>query len=567
MTLHRHHALAAGLALVAVGAAPGAADPRLTLTHEPPPRHLRMRPPPRAAQVPAAAAARPTPMPAAPPPLAGSNDDDVAALRNIKQPVSITFDLGYLVENANTSGKATLSGTAPVRGHDYALLRSYGFGEAFVSTRGLGLASLETYFASRFQAARSTTARDPATGDSVDIPPPIATWFERSGGELRYGWAEMKDFLPARWGLAKLRVRAGGQHVYGPWVIHLDGVLASYDGKVVTATGYTGFRHSDYTRDQSIKRAAVAGGSLRVDLRGLPTALPIAVQTEYLALGSALEQPATSSALLQADWRPRRDFAVIGQIRALDRKIANQRLEIRARYRQVTNFVLDVMHRDQDDWRWDPSLVATEDPTAPRRYLDLGPVVPQLVASVRAGTLIAENVDLYVRGAAAADVSKQGEVKSSFAAPYVEIGGALELRLRRTVSIGASALTRQTHRDPAPGILDDHMTIDPLPTNPAVRGEDGFTEVGTSVRMTLGARKFSALFELYGRRTSYPAIYVDPILAVPASDVRGGGRFTLDAWVGRQLRLFAALDMSSAFDFAPEITGYKSLRLMMSGVY
>jgi hypothetical protein len=555
------------LAILALGSATAAADPRLAVTHEPPPRHLRMRA--RAAQVTPPASTRPTPMPmpAAPPTLSSANDDDVTALRNIHQPVSVTFDLGYLVENANTSGKATLGGSAPTRDRDYALLRSYGFGEAFVSTRGLGLASLETYFATRLQAARSTTARDPSTGQNVDIPPPIATWFERSGGEVRYGWAEVKDFLPTHLGLSKLRVRAGGQHVYGPWVIHLDGVLASYDGRIVTATGYTGFRHSDYTRDQSIKRAAVAGGSLRVDLRGLPSPIPVAVQTEYLALGEALEQPATSSALLQADWRPRRDVAVIGQLRALDRKLANQHLEVRARYRQVTNFVFDVMHRDQDDWRWDPSLVATEDPTAPRRYLDLGPVVPQLVASMRAGTLIAENVDLYVRGAAAADVSKTGQVKSSFAAPYLEIGGALEVRLRRTVSLGASALTRQTKRDPAPGILDVHMQLDPLPANPAVRGEDGFTEVGTSLRMTLGARRFSGLVELYGRRTRYPAIYVDPILAVPASDVRGGGRVTLDAWVGKQLRLFAAFDMSSAFDFAPEITGYKSLRLMMSGVY
>ena len=553
------------LALLALGSATAAADPRLAVTHEPPPRHLRMRA--RAAQVTPPVSVRPTPMPAAPPTLTSASDDDVTALRNIHQPVSVTFDVGYLVENANTSGKATLGGGAPTRDRDYALLRSYGFGEAFVSTRGLGLASLETYFATRLQAARSTTVHDALTDQDVEIPPPIATWFERSGGEVRYGWAEVKDFLPKHFGLAKLRVRAGGQHVYGPWVIHLDGVLASYDGRIVTATGYTGLRHSDYTRDQSIKRAAVAGASLRVDLRGLPTPIPVAVQTEYLALGDALEQPATSSALFQADWRPRRDIAVIGQLRALDRRVANQRLEVRARYRQVTNFVFDVMHRDQDDWRWDPSLVATEDPTAPRRYLDLGPVVPQLVASMRAGTLIAENVDLYLRGAAAADLSKTGEVKSSFAAPYLEIGGALEVRLRRTVSLGASALTRQTQRDPAPEIRDVHMEIDPLPANPAVRGEDGFTEVGTSLRMTLGARRFSALVELYGRRTRYPAVYVDPILVVPDSDVRGGGRVTLDAWVGKQLRLFAAFDMSSAFDFAPEITGYKSLRLMMSGVY
>ena len=83
---------------------------------------------------------------------------------------------------------------------------------------------------------------------------------------------------------------------------------------------------------------------------------------------------------------------------------------MRARYRQVTNFVFDVMHRDQDDWRWDPSLV-DRPKIRPRRGATSisAPCVPQLVASMRAGTLIAENVDVYLRGAAAADLSKTGE--------------------------------------------------------------------------------------------------------------------------------------------------------------
>ena len=40
-----------------------------------------------------------------------------------------------------------------------------------------------------------------------------------------------------------------------------------------------------------------------------------------------------------------------------------------------------------------------------------------------------------------------------------------------------------------------------------------------------------------------------------------------NGWIGRQLRLFASYDLSSRFDFEPGITGYKSLRLMMEGVY
>jgi hypothetical protein len=568
---------AAGLGVVAwLLASTAAADPRLELTHEPPPRHLRMRP--RAAvlpsQIPAARA--PTPMPAAPPPLrAGDAIEQVTALRDIHQPVSFSLDLGYQVEEANLTGKATLDARAPEPNKAFDVLRSYGFGEAFASTRGVGISSLETYFAARFQITRQLTTTTP-TGETVPLAPPIATWFERTGVELRTGWAEVRDFLPKRWGLSKLRVRAGGQYIYGPWVLHLDGVTAAYDGKILTASIYSGVRHSDYTRRQSDQRPGVFGASTRVDLRGLPTPIPIALQGEYLALGasnpstSPAYQPSSVSTMVQADWRPRRDVAVIGQIRAIDGKMASQRAEIRARYGQVTNVLLDIMHRDEDDWRWDPSLVLPDaDPTASRRYLDLGPVVPQLISSLRAGTLIAENVDLLVRGAVALDrTSAPGAITSSFSAPYVELGGAVEMRLRRTFALGGSLLTRQTQREKLPEpVADVRGVIQMLPASSALQGEEGFTEIGTSARMTLGARRFSALVEVYGRRTRYPALYSDPILPVPATDLRGGGRFTVDAWVGQQVRLFAAFDVSSAFDFAPEITGYKSLRLMMSGVY
>jgi hypothetical protein len=54
---------------------------------------------------------------------------------------------------------------------------------------------------------------------------------------------------------------------------------------------------------------------------------------------------------------------------------------------------------------------------------------------------------------------------------------------------------------------------------------------------------------------------------IQTEDLRGGGRFTLDAWVGSQLRLFASYDVSSQIDFQREITGFKSLRLMMEGNY
>ncbi len=568
------------LALVVSGGV-AFADPRLAVTHEPPPRHLRMRAATVAQTAPAAPAHTSTPMPAAPPPLRIDDaPEETAALRDLSRKVSFEIDVGYQVEAANPSGRGSLGARPPIVDQDYAKIRSYGFSEIFASTRGLGLASLSTYFAARFQAARRLDY-SPALGQTIAVPPPIATWFERSGVEIRYGWAELKDFLPKRWGLSKVRFRAGGQHVYGPWIIHLDGALAAYEGRILTASGYAGYRHSDYTRDQSNQRPSVAGASLRIDLRGLAKPVPLAIQGEFLRMGESrvsvdLHQPVSRSGLIQGDWRPRQDVAMIASVRTLDGRLASQRLELRARYKQVTNLVFDITHRSQDDWVWDPAfIVPDEDATRAKRYLDLGPTVPQFIGSARAGTLIAENVDLLIRGAFATEGKKTledgtgREVLSSFAAPYYEIGGALEVRLRRTIALGASLLSRQTNH-PLPlaqfPVFDQRNTPQPLPAN-EYRGEEGFTELGGTLKMSLGARKFSSLVEFYGRRTRYAGIYIDPTLAIPSSDLRFGGRFTLDAWVGERVRISAAYDVSSALEFAPEINGYRSLRLMLTGIY
>jgi hypothetical protein len=558
------------------------AEPSLRVTHEPPPRHLRMRPRAPVAQRPApstpaaGATTKPTPIPAPPTVSATSperNDvDDIEGVRNVRQRVSVSFNLGYQVDGARPSGYASLGAKAPTAGTDYSALRSYGFGEGFLSTRGLFFDSLSTYFALRFQAAgKLPTGTSPLTGDERAIPPPIATWFERSGGEVRTGWAEVANFLPPETHLQPIRVRAGDQFVYGPWIVHMDGLYATYETTLITAALYGGFRHSDYTRDQGDARPGIAGASLRFDLRGLTDKVPIAIIGEALQLTASDEtgQDANQAAKLEVDWRPRRDVAVIGEIRSVNREVANQHAEVRVRYKQVTNFVFDVMRRFSADWRWDPSLVTfpMNDPTEPRRYLDLGAVLPQLIASVRAGTLIADNIDLFGRAALARDLSEDNAQKNTFSAPYAELGGALEVRLRRQVAFGASILSRQTDR-PELGfeIPDDHRSPQPLPPKEDL-GEAGFTEVGLSVRLSLGARKFSSLVEVYGRRTRFTPLYSDGQLPVTDSDFRGGGRINIDAWVGPRVRLFASYDISSELGTAPEVTGYKSLKLIVSGVY
>ena len=566
--------------VVLSGAALADPDPVLILRREPVLRHLRMRP--RVlAQLPPPAPRPKIPMPAAPTVSATQPEpiDGLDGIRDVRQPVSFSLNLGYQVDGARPSGRAGIGSTAPMPGRDYSTLRSYGFGEAFLSTRGVGLASLETYFAVRFQAARKVEiTNDPAIAGptSVAIPSPIATWFERSGYEFRTGWAEVKDFLPRRLGLKNVRIRAGDQFVYGPWILHMDGLYATYEGPTVTAALYGGPRHSDYPRDQSPKRPVAGGLSLRIDLRGVTRKFPLAVTGELLGLTASSEtgEDKVDTSLLQVDWRPRPDIVVIGQQRAVNGQTANQRLEVRTRYKQVTNFVFDVMRRYAADWRWDPSLVSRPtqdttpgDMTEARRYLDLGPVLPQVIASARAGTLIRENIDLLARFAIATDLQDPGQPVNTFSSPYVELGGALEVRLRRQAALGFSALSRQSKREiPAAQILDNHGPIDPLPKDTTL-GEQGFLELGTSLKMTLGARRFSAMVEVYGRNTRYSIVYRDPIAPLPQNDVRGGGRFTVDSWVGRRVRLFVSYDVSSALDTAPDINGYKSLKLVLSGVY
>ncbi|MBA3391654.1 MAG: hypothetical protein H0T89_03370 [Deltaproteobacteria bacterium] len=578
-------ALAIALAITCA-ASPVGADPppNLKLEREPRPRHLRMRP--RAAQGttrPSNQATTPrsrTPMPAAPSargtdlqPIAG-----IDGVRDIRQPVSFSVALGYQIDGARPNGRSTLGGPAPVTGKDYETLRAYGFGEVFLSTRGVGVQSLSSYFALRFQAARrltvdraDITADDPMQPDGeIPLASPIATWFERSGGELRTGWGELKDFLPKRWGLRRLRIRVGDQYIYGPWVVHLFGSNIAYEGPTLTSSIFWGLRRSDYTRALEDGQPGAFGASLRFDLRGLTDAVPIAVTGEYLGFSASdhTGQPGTSSGQFQIDWRPKRDVAVIGQVRSLDGELANQRLEVRTRYKEVTNLVFDVMRRRETDWRWDPTIVVRDrtDLTEARRYLDLGPPRPQILFSLRGGTLIAENVDLFARVAASSDQADDDEAVQSFSASYLELGGALEVRLRRQMAFGMSILTRTTERVVEAPIVDERDVTQPLPPSEAM-GEDGFTEIGSTLRLSLGARRFSALLELYGRRTRYSLAYVDPLLPLADSDVRGGGRFTLDAWVGKRIRLFASYDVSSQLDQSPEITGYKSLRLTMTGVY
>ncbi|HEY5922325.1 MAG TPA: hypothetical protein VIV11_11670, partial [Kofleriaceae bacterium] len=556
------------------------------LTREPPPRNLRMRPRTTAAVTPEPTAAPATAFDPVPEPSVAeiaTDTGDIGSVRDLRRPVSVRFNLGYVVDGTALTGANNLAGQQPAA-YEFAQLRAYALGEGYASSRGVLFPSLSTYFAGRFQLMRRSTSPDPGMPETqVPVAPPIANWFDRSGFATRSGWAEVQDFLPDK-RLAPVRLRAGNLYVYGPWPLHMWGAVAAWEGKLIRGSVYSGFRAPDYTQVNPLdgkNRAGIGGSSLRVDFRNLKTPIPFAVSGEFLgftAVGAA-DNAASSHTLIQLDWRPRKDIALIGRARTLDGNLANEALQLRSRYKQVTNLVFDIVHRRNTDWRWDPS-VPQNDPLVSRRYLDLGPVLPQLLVSGRAGTLIKENIDLLIRGAYANDLVTTNLERNTFAASYLEIGGGLELRLRRTIGLGLNGLSRQTSRYATLSgqIPDIPGSIDILPRQHGPElGEEGFTELGTTIRLSLGARRFSALLEIYGRRTKYALVYCDATITtscmsdentgIPAQDYRGGGRATVDAWIGSRLRLFAAYELSSRLDLQPEIYGFKSLRLMMEGVY
>jgi len=567
------------LAIVAALCATAGAEPakklKLRLERQPPKLHMR----PRAAAVTPSASPAPKAVPAATtrPIDVGA---DAALVRDISRPISARFNLGYVVDGTAFNPNDRRYSAPDTQSINQ--LRAYALGEGEVSTRGVGVESLSTYLAARFQLVPQHHVRAP---DGTEVPalPPIATWFDRSGIEPRNLWAEVKDFLPDP-RFAPLRVRAGELYVYGPWVTHIYGTNAAWEAKLVHASVYLGTRVPDYTLGAVpvADRALIAGASLRIDLRDLAKPIPFAIAGEVLGLaaaGSATGQ-ASRNTQLEIDWRPRKDVALIAQARTRDDALANEHVQLRSQYGQVTNLVFDLTHRHDTDWRWDPS-VADPDPLAAKRYLDLGPVLPQLLASVRAGTLIKDNIDVYVRGAAASDLARPGDQQSTFAASYLELGGAVELRLRRTIALGASGMTRETTRftKVSTQINDVPGTPQMLPAQSSSDiGEKGIAEGGATLRMSLGARKFSALAEVFTRRTEYAPVYCAASSAgmpcnsatdtgIHTTDYRWGGRVTVDAWIGPRLRVFASYELSSALKYQPEISGYKSLQLVMEAIF
>ena len=353
------------------------------------------------------------------------------------------------------------------------------------------------------------------------------------------------------------------------------GVISDYEGKLIHATAYAGSRVPDYTARVRLpeSRDAIGGAALRFDLRDLASPIPFTSARRPLVVHvGAGAQSCRATARSTSTGGPRATRAHRPGA-PLDGHLANEHFQLRDALQDVTNVVLDVTLRHTSTGcgirRWlEPR------PDAPRRYLDLGPVLPQLFASLRAGTLIAENVDVCCAARRRIDLTP--DRSADYVSPsYAEVGGALEVRLRRTLSVGASALSRQTERHDLSQRRSPTSRTTPSDSRQpsAIRrarihrdrnvGEDVARRAQFSAwsRSTAGA---PATRSTTARWPGDVPTDATPACRLPRSAAGAGSRSMRGSASGSGCSRLRPLER---LDFAPDITGYKSLRLMMEGVY
>lgn len=536
-------------------AGPAAADPDLRV-HHPPLAHLRMRsaqhdsaPPDRASDddraIPAPLRAR----------TERAADRGIAPTDSAAA-VRFRLDLGFGVDGAQRSGDPTLAGQRLPDSYDPS--RGYGFGDLYLGTHGLVLPSLSTYLAAH------------AVFYDQSAAPPMLTVYDRAeAAQVRSGWAEADGLFEQKW-LQPIRIRAGRQYVYGPSPAHIDGLVVGYETKIYKLHLFGGTRVPDWDLAGGA-RDSITGADLRLDLMAWKR-FPAVIDASTFHWGDH------DHAELGASVTRGRGLYLRGSARSLDGRLAHENLSAHFRISDVTRITAEVDHRSSYDWRWDPEWTSASEPGAARRYLELGAVGPRLLASVRAGTVLLDNIDVLVRGGAALDQTRASIPDSSFAASWAEAGGALEVRLRRTLAFGSSVLFREFARDSSTPLVTN-LVGNPaalpgyaIPASAAM-GEHWFLETGVTARYSLGARKLSAQVEVYARTLRWHRLYdvyegagaIRNDEVTPATDTRGGGRFSLEAWVTPRFRLRAEYELSTGLDLAPEILGYKSLRLLAEG--
>jgi hypothetical protein len=479
----------------------------------------------------------------------------------LEDQVVFRFNLGFGLDGAQPSREPSLGGSeclaqAACRAA-YVQNRAYGFGDVVLGSRGLLAQNLAGYFAAQFRFDQRDIAFSavPSVYDGEDV------------GDLliRSAYAEADRMFESRW-LRPLYVRAGRQYRHGVAVAHFDGLTLSYDTRVGSLGVFGGTGVDLYgtgVLEPLDEKGGLYGWTARLDLAALGRG-PIVLTANNL------HYDGHDHGDLAAAVRIRRDIDARARLRNRDGDLAQADLQVRARLSAVTMAVLDVEHGTASDWRYDP-LLGPEPPASPmdtRRYLNLEPPGPRTYLALRAGTVLLDNVDLLVRGAAALEhepaAGQDAAVARTFASNYFEAGAALEVRLQRTLSLALSATVRAYEdEEVVPPALPADGVPDALPADPGYARDLSFIEAGTVARYTEGARVFSAEVELYGR--VYEREPLSTTFLLPSEDDRAGGRLSVEGWAGERLRLRVEYDVTAELTSIPELRGFKSLRMMLEG--
>lgn len=482
-------------------------------------------------------------------PLEPSVSDQVTFRFNI----GFGLDGGQLIEGQPNLAENTCDDACRQR---YEELRIYGFGDAAIGTRGVLAQDLSTYFAARFRFEQ-----DPREFSAV---PAVHDGEGVDDVQVRSVYGDIHDVFESRW-LRPLYLRIGRQYRYGPTVAHFDGVSVGYDTRAVSIGGFVGAGAQLYqgTGGLDLSERGMVGLNLRLDLAAMERA-PLVITANYLSFAGHEH----SDLAMAVQWS--RDVAARLGVRSRDDAVARVHARLRARLSSVSIAVFELVHRTRDDWLYDLFPGDGGDPGEARAYLNLEPPGPRTHLSARAGTVLMDNVDLLLRGTAAVEHGEPGPDADpstpdpTFASSYIEGSAALELRLQRTLSLGLSGLVRAYSLRAAVEMDEDASLLDRLEDRGHAR-ERGFVEGGTTVRYSLGARRFSAEAEVYARFYGR-----EPLLEMnelPGEDDRVGGRISVESWAAERLRLRAEYDVTTSLDVVPELIGFKSLRVLMEGRY
>ncbi len=466
------------------------------------------------------------------------------------------FNLGVGLDSGLPSRSPMLSGSRLQDIEDYQQTRTYGFADTVAGTKGVGISGLNSYFAAHFRFSENfsnTTTALPSVYDKELQRPLVRSAYGEADGIFKHKL------------LKPVYLRAGRSYHYGLSVMQYDGAKIGYDTPALKFSLLGGSRTGLYGLDRNVFAAetedVVAAYDFRVDFYEWKR-WPVVVFLSSLNFDG--RQHYRSGFALR--WN--RDVLLSSSLRHIDGKLARSDLQLRARISKVTTVNVQLNNRFRSDWSYGLLLVRTPDSTTdPRRFLDFGDVLPRSVLRIRYGTVLLRNLDVLLRGGAALDRRDRKAVVdgSSFSSSYAELGGAAEIRVRRSLRLGSSLSSRRyflNNNNRVDSLIGGQP--DTLPNNLGSTGVTSYWEGGLNLNYSPGARQFSANAEVYGRRYSLRSEF----LRDNEADVRTGGRFGIEGWVKDRIRLKAEYDLTlGSLVMAPELRDLRALRVLMEGSF